>query len=217
MSSAHALPASATTTPETSRASALLPRFAWIVLAYNVAVVLWGAVVRATSSGAGCGDHWPLCNGVVVQTHPRLATLIELAHRMTSGITVIAILLLLVLRIGVRLKRGSPPLPDDMPAPQRVVAKLSHLVLYALMLAMPLIGWSMLSAEGYPVTLFGAVHLPAVMPHDVRLFAALRALHTYLALALFLTVLGHLAAALFHGLIRRDGVFSSMARGARRA
>ena len=96
MSSAHALPASATTTPETSRASALLPRFAWIVLAYNVAVVLWGAVVRATSSGAGCGDHWPLCNGVVVQTHPRLATLIELAHRMTSGITVIAILFLLV-------------------------------------------------------------------------------------------------------------------------
>jgi cytochrome c oxidase assembly protein subunit 15 len=78
------------------RTSTLLPRFAWIVLGYNVAVVLWGAVVRATSSGAGCGDHWPLCNGVVVQTHPRLATLIELAHRMTSGITVIAILLLLV-------------------------------------------------------------------------------------------------------------------------
>ena len=94
MSSAHALPASAT--PKNSRISTLLPRFAWIVLAYNVAVVLWGAVVRATSSGAGCGDHWPLCNGVVVQTHPRLATLIELAHRMTSGITVIAILLLLV-------------------------------------------------------------------------------------------------------------------------
>jgi cytochrome c oxidase assembly protein subunit 15 len=94
MSSAHALPASATF--KTTRGSALLPRFAWAVLAYNVAVVLWGAVVRATSSGAGCGDHWPLCNGVVVQTHPQLATLIELTHRMTSGITVIAILLLLV-------------------------------------------------------------------------------------------------------------------------
>ncbi len=94
MSSAHALPAAATL--KTARASALLPRFAWIVLAWNVAVVLWGAVVRATSSGAGCGDHWPLCNGVVVQTHPRLATLIELTHRMTSGITVIAVLLLLV-------------------------------------------------------------------------------------------------------------------------
>jgi heme a synthase len=70
----------------------------------NVVVVLWGAVVRATRSGAGCGDHWPLCNGVVVQHHPRLATLIELAHRLTGGVAVIAILLLLVwvLRSTVR-------------------------------------------------------------------------------------------------------------------
>jgi cytochrome c oxidase assembly protein subunit 15 len=96
MSSAHALPASPAATRNASRIPAGLPRFAWGVLVYNVAVVLWGAVVRATSSGAGCGDHWPLCNGVVVQTHPRLATLIELAHRMTSGVTVIAILFLLV-------------------------------------------------------------------------------------------------------------------------
>jgi heme a synthase len=96
MSSAHALPASPAATRNASRISVGLSRFAWGVLVYNVAVVLWGAVVRATSSGAGCGDHWPLCNGVVVQTHPRLATLIELAHRMTSGVTVIAILFLLV-------------------------------------------------------------------------------------------------------------------------
>jgi cytochrome b561 len=129
----------------------------------------------------------------------------------------IAILLLVLLRVGVRLKRGSPALPADMPMLQRVAAKLSHLVLYALMLGMPLIGWAMLSAAGYPVTMFGAFHLPSIVPHDIRLYAALRALHTYLALALFLTVLAHLAAALFHGLIRRDGVFSSMARGAGRA
>lgn len=86
----------ATATLKASRPSVLLPRFAWAVLIYNVAVILWGAVVRATSSGAGCGDHWPLCNGVVVQSHPRLATLIELTHRMTSGITVVAVLVLLV-------------------------------------------------------------------------------------------------------------------------
>jgi heme a synthase len=78
------------------QSSVLLPRFAWGVLVYNVLAVLWGAVVRATSSGAGCGAHWPLCNGVVVQSHPRLATLIELAHRMSAGVTVIAVLLLLV-------------------------------------------------------------------------------------------------------------------------
>jgi cytochrome c oxidase assembly protein subunit 15 len=79
-----------------SRPSDLLPRFAWAVLVYNVLAILWGAVVRATSSGAGCGDHWPLCNGVVVQSHPRVATSIELAHRMSAGVTVIAVLLLLV-------------------------------------------------------------------------------------------------------------------------
>jgi len=94
MSSAHTLPA--TPSINTSRSSVLLPRFAWGVLAYNVAVILWGALVRATGSGAGCGDHWPLCNGVVLQPHPRLATIIELTHRMTSGVTVIAVLLLLV-------------------------------------------------------------------------------------------------------------------------
>jgi heme a synthase len=92
MSSVHALPAAAFPTDKRSNA---LPRFAWGVLGYNVLVALWGAVVRATRSGAGCGDHWPLCNGVVVQTHPRLATTIELAHRMSSGVTLPLVLLLL--------------------------------------------------------------------------------------------------------------------------
>jgi len=96
MSYSQALPSTVAATPHKTSSSTLLPRFAWGVLAYNVLVVLWGAVVRATSSGAGCGDHWPLCNGVVLQTHPRLATIIELTHRMTSGITVIAVLLLLL-------------------------------------------------------------------------------------------------------------------------
>jgi cytochrome b561 len=127
----------------------------------------------------------------------------------------IALLLLVVLRVAVRFTRGAPPLPADMATPQRIAAKASHLVLYALMVAMPLIGWGMLSAAGYPVTLYGPLHLPPIAPHDVALFALLRALHTWLAFTLFATVLLHLAAALFHGLIRRDGVFSSMARSDR--
>ena len=93
MSSAQAFPAAASPAKR-SRTSTLLPRFAWGLLAYNVPVILWGAVVRATSSGAGCGDHWPLCNGVVLQSNPRLATLIELAHRMSSGLTLPLVLLL---------------------------------------------------------------------------------------------------------------------------
>lgn len=127
----------------------------------------------------------------------------------------IAILALVVIRIGVRLSRGSPPLPDSLPSAQKRVAYASHVLLYALMLLMPLIGWAMVSAGGYPVTLFGAIHLPPLVPADARLFALLRALHSWLAFALFALVLVHLAAALMHGLIKRDGVFSSMARGDR--
>ena len=63
-----------------------LPQFAAIVLGFMVLVILWGAVVRATGSGGGCGNHWPLCNGDFFPRHPRLATAIEYTHRSMSGI-----------------------------------------------------------------------------------------------------------------------------------
>ncbi|HYO81980.1 MAG TPA: COX15/CtaA family protein, partial [Bryobacteraceae bacterium] len=69
-------------------------RLAWGVLIYNVAVILWGAVVRATGSGAGCGSHWPLCNGEVVPRAPAVATAIELAHRLTSGLALLGVIVL---------------------------------------------------------------------------------------------------------------------------
>jgi heme A synthase len=69
-------------------------RFAWGVLVYNVAVVLWGAFVRATDSGAGCGAHWPLCQGEIAPHSPALATIIELTHRATSGIDLLLVGLL---------------------------------------------------------------------------------------------------------------------------
>ncbi|HEY0786355.1 MAG TPA: COX15/CtaA family protein [Acidobacteriaceae bacterium] len=71
-------------------------RYAWCVTGYNVAVVLWGSIVRATGSGAGCGAHWPLCNGTLLQHSPRIDTVIEFTHRLTSGIAVFAMLGLLV-------------------------------------------------------------------------------------------------------------------------
>lgn len=76
--------------------SLALRRFAWGVLIYFVAVILWGALVRATGSGAGCGDHWPLCNGTVIQHSPRLDTMIEFTHRITSGISFFSAVGLLV-------------------------------------------------------------------------------------------------------------------------
>ena len=67
------------------------PRFAWAVLAYNLFVILWGAFVRASGSGAGCGSHWPLCNGEIIPHSPAVATLIELGHRLTSGVSLILV------------------------------------------------------------------------------------------------------------------------------
>ncbi len=64
-------------------------RYAWALLAYTVGVVLWGAFVRATGSGAGCGGHWPLCNGMVVPRSPTAQTIIEYTHRLMSGLSLV--------------------------------------------------------------------------------------------------------------------------------
>src|SRR5271163_3313345 len=73
-----------------------LRRYSWFVVGWNIAVILWGAVVRATGSGAGCGNHWPLCNGEVIPTSPRIATLIEFTHRAMTGGAMITIFALLI-------------------------------------------------------------------------------------------------------------------------
>jgi cytochrome b561 len=123
----------------------------------------------------------------------------------------IAILVLALIRLLVRLRSGSPPLPLDLPEPMKLAAQLSHYALYALMLAMPLIGWAMLSAGAYPVVVFGGLQLPAILPQSETLHTWLWDAHFYLAFAFFALVLMHLAAALFHALVRRDGVFQTMA------
>jgi cytochrome c oxidase assembly protein subunit 15 len=77
--------------------SVALRRFAWGVLVFFIATILWGAVVRATGSGAGCGEHWPLCNGTVFQQSPTLHTMIEFSHRVSAGaIDSILVLVLIV-------------------------------------------------------------------------------------------------------------------------
>lgn len=79
---------SATATPRPPLASTApgFGRYAWILLGYLVFVIVFGAWVRITGSGAGCGDHWPLCQGAVVPASPELETIIEYSHRLTSGL-----------------------------------------------------------------------------------------------------------------------------------
>jgi len=72
------------------------PAYAWSILIYNLAVILWGALVRATGSGAGCGGSWPLCNGDVLPVNPQIATMIEFVHRAMSGVALVTAVILAV-------------------------------------------------------------------------------------------------------------------------
>ena len=92
----EAMPPTPDPTAAATPAQRRFARYAWGVLAYNLLVVLWGAFVRATGSGAGCGSHWPLCNGQMVPRAPVLATVIEFTHRVTSGLDLVLVAALLV-------------------------------------------------------------------------------------------------------------------------
>jgi cytochrome b561 len=144
--------------------------------------------------------------GMVSTVSPRYDELLSV-HKSIG----VLVLILAAVRLINRLLNPPPPLPADLPGWQQFMAKASHVLLYILMFALPLVGWSMLSAGGYPIVVFGSINLPPILPHDAAVFALLRTAHTVLALLLFVTFLGHFAAALFHKLIRRDSVLKSMA------
>lgn len=177
-----------------------------------------GEVVRGRFSPAQRGLHWSMAVcivamlfigvGMVSTARPVHLTLVSI-HRPLG----IAILLLAMVRLALRARRGTPALPRDLPAPIRLGATLSHWALYAAMIAMPLIGWAMVSSAGLPVTMWAGFCLPPVLPHSNALHALLWDAHRVIAYLLFGLVLLHLSAALMHALIRRDGVFEAMAGG----
>ena len=93
--------------PRSAGAAAWLPRLAWAALIYNVLVILWGAVVRITGAGAGCGDHWPLCDGRVVPHSFTFERIIEYSHRLTSGASGLLALALVALAFAAT-RKGHP-------------------------------------------------------------------------------------------------------------
>ena len=120
------------------------------------------------------------------------------------------ILLLALVRLRHRRRHPPPPLPDTLPKLQARIAGASHMALYALMFAMPLLGWAMSSAGGYVVTLPFGGHMPPLAPQDPALYTVLRGAHGVLGYAFFALVLAHVAGALLHAWVRRDGVFEAM-------
>ena len=161
--------------------------------------------------------HWSMALAILAMLFVGAGMVVSLQYRVQlldlHRPLGIAILLLAIVRLVNRLSRPTPALPADLPAIQKFAAHASHWLLYGLMLAMPLIGWAMLSAGGYPIPMFGVMHLPAILPHSPEVYGMLRPLHGILAYVLFATILAHLGAALFHAWVRRDEVFGQMARG----
>jgi cytochrome b561 len=160
--------------------------------------------------------HWLMAPMIVAMLFIGVGMVATVSNRYEFLVAIhrplgMAIFVLCLVRIVNRLINPPPALPEEIPSLQRFAAKASHIVLYALMFIMPLVGWGMLSAARYPIVLYGPLRLPPILPHDLTLYAWLRDLHTDLAYLFFATFLVHFVAALFHGLIRRDGVFASMA------
>jgi cytochrome b561 len=128
----------------------------------------------------------------------------------------ILILVLVTIRLINRLINPAPPLPAEIAALDRFAINATVVMLYALMFALPIVGWGMLSAAGYPIVLYGPLSLPPILPRDPMLYSVLRTTHTALAFILFATFLVHFSGAMMHALIFRDGVFESMASVRRR-
>lgn len=143
--------------------------------------------------------------GMVSTVAPKYLPLVQI-HK-TLGV---ALLLLVLIRLALRLRLGAPPLPADLPPAVKLGARLSHLLLYGFMIVMPLLGLGMLWVAAYPVVLYGGIQVPALLPQSDGMHTLLWNAHVYLGLAFFALVLLHLAAALFHALIRRDGVFEAI-------
>lgn len=122
----------------------------------------------------------------------------------------VLVLVLVIIRLINRFRIKTPPLPSDLPAWQHLIAKATHVLLYAGMIVMPLSGWLMQSANGVAVSVFGIFDLPVLMSHNYEMYGLFRALHGLIAWAFFGLILMHIAAALYHGLVRNDGVLKSM-------
>jgi cytochrome b561 len=123
----------------------------------------------------------------------------------------VAILVFAVVRLANRLRHRPPPFLATMSRAERRIATWSEYSLYALLLVQPVIGWAMLSAARFPVTLVGAVRLPGIAPHDIDVYALLRECHGVFAFLLFATFTAHMCAVLFHTLVLRDRLINRMA------
>jgi cytochrome b561 len=159
--------------------------------------------------------HWLMAPMVIVQLLIGVTMIASLSyyplllaiHRPLGAL----ILVVAVVRLANRLTHRPPPFLATMSRAERRIATWSEYLLYALLLVQPLIGWAMLSAARFPITLLGPVHLPGIAPHNIDVYAVLRECHSVFAFLLFATFTAHMCAVLFHTLVLRDRLIDRMA------
>ncbi len=123
------------------------------------------------------------------------------------------ILVLTLLRLAWRLTHPPPPPPADLPPGLQVLSRATHWLFYAVLIVLPLVGWTAASAYGATVYLFGLIPLPALVAKNKPLAETIGGVHATVALALLALIALHIAGALYHALVKRDGVIQRMLPG----
>lgn len=131
-----------------------------------------------------------------------------------AGTTLLA---LVVVRLAWRISHRAPHFPRTMGPAARAAAHAGHWMLYALMLAIPLSGWLMSSAQGFQVVWFGVMPLPDLVPKDAALGSLLKDVHVVLNYTLLVMVIGHVGVALQHHFVKKDTVLARMLPFTRKA
>jgi cytochrome b561 len=159
--------------------------------------------------------HWSMAAMVIIQLLLGVTMVASLSyyplllaiHRPLG----LAILAVAVVRLINRLAHRPPPFLATMSPRGRRFATWSEYLMYALLLAQPLLGWVMLSATGVRITIYGPIHLPGIAPSNIAMYEPLRSCHLVVAVLLFLTFTAHVGVVLFHAVVLRDGIIDRMA------
>lgn len=122
----------------------------------------------------------------------------------------VAILAVMIVRLVWRATHPAPPAPADLPTALAILSRITHYVLYAVLIVLPLLGWANASARGWAVKLFGAVPLPSLMPKGSALGHSLGDVHATLATALLAIVALHVTGALYHAVVLKDRTLKRM-------
>lgn len=171
----------------------------------------YSAVARALHWTTAAIVLFQIPAGILMANMPEGPTQDLLFHLHRSfGLLLIPIM---AVRLAYRLTHTVPPLPDDIPPLQRLAARTTHGLLYAVLVVQPILGWVATSAYRAPVLFFWLFELPPIWPEDRALSDVLFTGHRWLGIALALLLAGHIGAALFHHFVRRDTVLMRMLRG----